>query len=119
MTRKQLWTMVIAGLGAGMVNGAFGAGGGLILVPLLTAFSHLEEDSIFPTSISVILPICLVSIAMTAFNNTLQWHASLPYLIGSSFGGILAGIWGSKVPAVWLHRGLGLMILWGGIRYLC
>ena len=25
----------------------------------------------------------------------------------------------SQIPAKWLHRGLGIFILWGGIRYLC
>ena len=43
----------------------------------------------------------------------------LPYLIGSAFGGVAAGLWGRKIPTLWLHRFLGAMILWGGVRYLC
>jgi len=33
--------------------------------------------------------------------------------------GLLAGKYGERIPAHWLHRGLGVLILWGGIRYLC
>ena len=38
--------------------------------------------------------------------------------LGSALGGSLAGLWGKKIPTRWLHRGLGVLILWGGIRYL-
>lgn len=111
--------MILAGIGAGIVNGLFGAGGGMVLVPLLTLLTPLDDDKIFPASISIILPICLVSLSITAITGTLYWQFSLPYLLGSAFGGLAAGLWGSKIPVAWLHRSLGIMILWGGIRYLC
>ena len=41
------------------------------------------------------------------------------YLAGSAAGGFLAGIFGKKIPVLWLHRILGIFILWGGIRNLC
>ena len=110
--------LIIAGISAGAVAGLFGAGGGMLLVPLLTALTDTPEDSIFPTSLSIMLPICLVSLSVTAFTTQIPWTASLPYLIGSTVGGITAGVLGSRIPALWLHRALGILILWGGIRYL-
>lgn len=110
---------VLAGAAAGAVNGLFGAGGGMLLVPLLTCLTDFQEDEIFPASVSIILPICLVSLVFTAINGTVAWADSLPYLIGSAGGGVLAGVFGKKIPTLWLHRGLGLLILWGGVRYLC
>ena len=117
--RKNTVGLMLAGAGAGAVNGLFGAGGGMILVPLLGLLTNLEDRDIFPCSISIILPICLVSLAVTALTGTVAWQEALPYLPGSALGGIAAGLWGKKIPTVWLHRGLGLLILWGGIRYLC
>lgn len=111
--------MIIAGAGAGIINGLFGAGGGMVLVPLLTLICNLEEKHIFPSSISIILPISLVSLAITAVTGNVDWPLSIPYLLGSALGGLAAGIWGEKIPVLWLHRVLGIMILWGGIRYLC
>lgn len=109
----------LAGIGAGAVNGLFGAGGGMVLVPLLTWMTKLKDDEIFPASVSIILPICLVSLSITFQPDTMPWHTAIPYLIGSTAGGVLAGIFGKNIPTVWLHRLLGVLIIWGGIRYLC
>lgn len=119
MRARSKWGIIIAGAAAGTVSGLFGAGGGMILVPLLSALTDTEDDQIFPTSVSIILPICVV-ILLSRFNEiATALPTALPYLLGSIPGGVLAGITGKYIPAKWLHRGLGLLIIWGGIRYLC
>ena len=115
--RKHLG-MLLSGGAAGAVNGLFGAGGGMVLVPMLTGFTKLPEAQVFPTSVSVILPVCLVSLALSQ-SSSIPWDITLPYLTGSCLGGILAGILAKKIPTLWLHRILGALILWGGVRYLC
>ena len=40
-------------------------------------------------------------------------------ILGSMAGGLLAGWTGNRIPVKWLHRILGILIIWGGIRYLC
>ena len=109
----------LAGACAGAVTGFFGAGGGMVLVPLLGLLTDLEEDAVFPTSLSVILPVCLSSVIVSACRGTLPLHQALPYLAGSTLGGIAAGLWGHHIPVKWLHKLLGILILWGGVRYLC
>lgn len=116
---RKYMGFLIAGAAAGTVNGLLGAGGGMVLIPLLQHFSPLEENELFPASVSIILPVCLVSLFQTWLTGTLPWHEAFPWLLGSAAGGIAAGLWGRKIPVLWLHRGLGILILWGGIRYLC
>ncbi len=116
---KKVLCCALAGFCAGAVTGLFGAGGGMVLVPLLTLLTDLEDTEIFPTSICVIAPICIVCLMQYAADTPLPWAEAAPYLLGSGIGGFLAGKWGRKIPAVWLHRLLGGLILWGGIRYLC
>lgn len=116
--RNKILGMITAGACAGLVAGLFGAGGGLVLVPLLTLLTDLEDEEVFPASVSIVLPICVVSLAFTAWYGAIAWSASFPYLIGSALGGFFAGLLAKKVPTTWLHRGLGLLILWGGVRYL-
>lgn len=119
MRKKKYLGLILAGGAAGAVNGLFGAGGGMVLVPLLAWLTCIDPKSLFPSSISVILPICIVSLTVAATRGSLPWGAAFPYLIGSAVGGIFAGIWGKKIPVKWLHRGLGILIIWGGFRYLC
>lgn len=119
MQFKKHFGAGIAGLFAGAVNGLFGAGGGMVLVPLLTGVTKLDDDEVFPASVSIILPICLVSLGFSLSHTAVDWSQAAPYLAGSALGGIAAGIWGRKIPTLWLHRLLGALILWGGVRYLC
>jgi len=107
----------IAGGAAGAINGLFGAGGGMILVPLLNEKTGLREEERFSASIAIIAPICMVSLL---FSGTWQltFRQVLPYLLGGAAGGVAAGILGKRIPTVWLHRVLGALIIWGGIRYL-
>lgn len=119
MKIKVNFRIVLAGLCAGAVNGLLGTGGGMILVPLLTALTDIDADAIFPSSVSIILPVCLISLFCSKNVDDLSFMTILPYLIGSTAGGVLCGIFGKKIPAKWLHRILGVLILWGGVRYLC
>lgn len=117
--KKYALGLILAGIGAGAVNGLLGAGGGMILVPLLDWLSDLEDREVFPASVCIIAPICIVSLAITWQPGVTPWDITLPYLLGSAAGGIGAGFLAGKIPTVWLHRALGLLILWGGVRYLC
>jgi uncharacterized membrane protein YfcA len=119
VNRKKQTGFTIAGFCAGAINGLFGAGGGMVLVPLLTALTDLTDEEIFPASISIILPICLVSLVLRARQGALPWAEAWPYLLGSAGGGALTGWLGRRIPTQWLHRVLGVLILWGGVRYLC
>lgn len=119
MIRKNWVGIGIAGLCAGVVTGLLGAGGGMILVPLLTLLTDLDDTEIFPASVSIILPICVVSLVFMWSKAEITAGDVLPYLLGSAAGGLAAGFWGKRIPVKWLHRILSAFILWGGVRYLC
>ena len=119
MKDRAKFQILLAGICAGAVNGLFGTGGGMVVVPLLTALTDIEEDAIFPSSVSIILPICIISLFCSKNVEDLSFRTILPYLIGSIAGGVLCGIFGKRIPTKWLHRILGILILWGGARYLC
>ena len=115
---KKHFGAAVAGLGAGALNGLFGAGGGMVLVPLMRTLTDAEEETLFPCSVVILLPICIISLLFTNGWEDFSLFQALPYLIGSLLGGICAGFWGKYIPALWLHRILGSLIIWGGIRYL-
>lgn len=116
--KKQAAGSAAAGLGAGLLNGLFGGGGGMVLIPGLSRLGNVEEAQLFPTSVLVMLPVSVLTLLLSVPQEGLPWTDALPYLGGSAVGGILAGLLGKRVPVLWLHRALGVMLLWGGVRYL-
>ena len=108
----------LAGAAAGFVNGFFGAGGGMVLVPLLIWLAKLEDKQAFSSAISIILPFCVVSLFFYGRGGNLPLRESVPYLIGGAGGGLLGGILFKRVSAKLLHLALGILILFGGVRLI-
>ena len=108
----------LSGAAAGIVNGLFGAGGGMVLLPLLSKTTDLQEQEVFANCVAIILPLSLVSAAVYLLRGGNFLMQSVPYLIGGALGGVIAGLLLQKLKAKWLHRALGAFILWGGFRLL-
>lgn len=118
MKQKQTIRYLASGAAAGFVNGFFGAGGGMVLVPLLVHLGGLPDKKAFSSAVSIILPLCLVSIVVYGMQGALPIRDAVPYLIGGAAGGVIAGLTFQKVSARFLHLALGALILFGGIRLL-
>ena len=109
---------LLAGGAAGLVNGFFGGGGGSVLVPLLTRYCGLDRRRAFATSVAIILPLCVLSVAIYALRSGLSLAAAWPYLAGGTAGGWLGGKLFKGVRLDWLRRGFGLLLIYSGMRYL-
>ena len=107
-----------AGGAAGLVNGFFGGGGGMVLVPLLTGKCGLDQRRAFATSIAVVAPLCALSASIYYFRGALDPRAALPYLAGGLVGGFVGGKVFKKLSMVWLRRAFALLILYGGVKAL-
>lgn len=116
--KKGIARCAVSGAAAGLINGFFGGGGGMIFIPLLTRWLGLEEQKAFATCVSVILPLCIVSSAVYLFRAEIEMALAWPYLVGGLFGGIVAGKVFKKVPPKLLRRILALLIIYGGVRAL-
>lgn len=101
---------------AGAANGLFGAGGGMLLVPLLVRWCKLEEKRAFATSVAVIFLISIVSAFIYWTQAALDLYAAFPYLAGGLIGGIISGHIFKKIKMVWIRRAFGVLIIYGGIR---
>ena len=118
MCKKTWFIYGLSGAAAGLINGLFGAGGGMVLVPMLIKFCKVEDKKAFSSAISIILPLSLVSLFVYGKNNNFPFYESLPYLLGGLGGGFLGGILFKKTSVKFLHKFFGLIILWGGFRLL-
>lgn len=112
----EKWKSGLSGGLAGAVNGLLGAGGGMVLVPLLGRLCRVTGKTVFATSVAVILPLCLVSLTVMGVQSPLPWQEAVPYLIGGGLGGIASGFLFPKMSPPLLHKILGCFIVWGGIQ---
>lgn len=115
---KAVMRSALAGGAAGLVNGFFGGGGGMVLVPLLTGRCGLDQRQAFATSVAVILPLCLLSSVIYFFRGGLDVTVALPYLAGGLVGGFIGGKLFRRLNMDWLRRGFALLILYGGVKSL-
>ncbi len=115
---KTWYYGLLAGSLAGLVNGLFGGGGGMILVPLLVGCCGLSQRQAFATSVAIIFPLCALSASFYLFQGCVTLIDALPYLIGGLIGGILGGRLFGKANVLWLKKGFALFILYGGIKAL-
>ncbi len=115
---KQTTRCAVSGALAGVVNGLFGGGGGMVLVPLLRRWCGLEERKAFATCVAVILPLCLVSAAVYVLRRGVVPALAAPYLLGGLIGGFVGGRLFPRVSADWLRYLFAGFLLYGGVRYL-
>lgn len=118
MEKKQRFWCSVAGALAGVANGFFGGGGGMILVPMLSGPCGLSQRKAFANSVLIILPLCALSSAIYLFRGSLDLLSALPYLMGGLLGGFLGGKLFQGVNMGWLRRIFALFILYGGVRAL-
>ena len=83
----------LSGAAAGAVNGLFGGGGGMVLAPALTGWCHMEQKRALATCVAAILPLCLLSAAISLWRQPLDWMQALPKLVSEAgVGTIAAGV---------------------------
>ncbi len=112
------WKCALSGAAAGAANGFFGAGGGMLLIPLLTVWAKVDERKAFANSVLIILPMCIVSSIIYYFRSGLDLPTAVPYLIGGAVGGIIGGLVFKKLSVNLLRKVMGIIIIYGGVRSL-
>ena len=112
------WPARIAGGAAGLANGLFGGGGGMVFLPILSRWGGLKSRQLYATCVAVIFPVCAVSAAIYLWRGGMNWASALPYLVGGLLGGWLGGKLFKNMSMDWLRRGFGLLLLYGGVRSL-
>lgn len=89
---------VIIGFLAGLANGLFATGGGLILVPAFVYLLKLTEQEARATSLFCILPLVVVGGIEYYINDYINWEISIRCAIGGIVGGMVGAKLLKKVP---------------------
>ena len=115
---KSSFKRILAGLLTGIVNGLFGGGGGMVVVPLMKNMLGYEEKYAHATAILVIAPVCAASLVTYIVNGYFSAEVILPAAVGSVAGGLLGAELLDKLPAFWVNAVCLAVMLAAGLRML-
>lgn len=117
MKWKEKFKYGVLGFVSGILNGLFGAGGGVVVVPMLEKFG-IRAKKAHATSIAIILPASLISAVLYFMNGNLDLMGAAAYLptglLGAGAGALLL----KKITVRWLKLLFALVIIAGAVRIL-
>lgn len=106
--------MILSGLGVGVLGGLLGAGGGFLIVPLLTLGIGLEMPRAVPTSLAIISTQSLAAVA-SDLHRPYPW-TMLGWVVGVSLLGMVFGLLlRPKIKTANLKMAFGYLVVVVGI----
>jgi uncharacterized membrane protein YfcA len=119
MDIQQIILLSIIGILAGILAGAMGVGGGIIIVPALVFFFGMSQHQAQGTSLAVLLPpISLLAVIKYHKDGYINYKFALilafAFFVGSYLGGFLA----VNLPARTLKKIFGVLMLIAGMKMI-
>lgn len=114
---KKLLKPTILGLGVGFINGVFGAGGGMLAVPILKS-EGLSQKSAHANAVAVILPITVLSAVLYLVKGSVSLADSLAFIPTGLIGSVIAAFTLQKFSNKWLQKIFAAFMIYAGVRLL-
>lgn len=108
---------VFVGISIGIINGLFGAGGGMIAVPLLKHLG-LDQNSAHRNAIAVILPLTVLSAFLYLSKGFVNIKDSLVFMPTGLIGAFIGSRILSKISPKILKGIFGGFMIYAGINLL-
>ena len=113
--KRKILHKLFGGFLVGTVNGLFGAGGGMVAVPMLKKLG-VDGKEAHSSSVAVILPISVFSLVIYLLKGRVVLSAGLPYIIPGLIGALIGTVVLTKIPEKWLRRIFVLFMIYAGGR---
>ena len=120
-TGRFRWTprcgraLSLAGVGAGLVSGLFGVGGGFLIVPALRRVTDLSMRSIIATSTMVIALVCTFTAIAAAVAGHLPGMHALPFAGGAIAGMLVGRNLAARVSGPGLQKGFAVLSIFAAV----
>ena len=99
------------GLGAGLLSGMFGVGGGIVIVPLLVLALGYPQRLASGTSLAAIIPAASVGVISYALSNDVAWIPALILAAGAVIGAQIGTWLLPRVPVRVLQFGFAAFLI--------
>ena len=112
MTTMQLILVLVIGLMAGIVSGALGVGGGIIIVPALVFLLGFSQHMAQGTSIAVLmLPTGILAVMQYYKNGYVDIKVALLLMLLFVVGAYLGSLFSISIPDKALRKVFGIFML--------
>jgi uncharacterized protein len=119
MAWSTIAAMVGLGLGAGVVGGMFGIGGGLIIVPALVLAFGLDLKTASGTSLlAQLLPVAFFAVREYWRRGEVDIPSGLGIAFGLLFGTLVGAILTGVIPPASMKRAYGGFLIVVGVYFL-
>ena len=115
---ENKWAARLAGGAAGLANGCFGGGGGMVFLPILSRWGGLSQRKLYATCVGVSFAVCLVSAAVYLLRGSVPLSQAAPYLAGGLVGGFIGGKLYGRVSTTFLKWLFAAFLFYAGVKYL-
>lgn len=116
--KNNSFKLITLGLITGIINGLFGSGGGMIIVPALGFYLGLKEYKAHATAISIILPMTIISTTVYFLNSSIPINTGIFVMAGSLFGSYIGAKLLNKIPSNILSKAFGCVIIYTAVRMI-
>ncbi|MCK5580099.1 MAG: sulfite exporter TauE/SafE family protein [Candidatus Omnitrophica bacterium] len=114
-----IFLYLIIGLLAGVFSGAFGVGGGVILVPTLAFLFGLTQHQAQGTALAVLLPpVFILAVWRYYQEGHVQVSMALIIACGFVFGALIGAHFVQGIPDVNLRKAFGILLVLIGIKMI-
>ncbi len=107
----------LLGLAVGLLNGLFGAGGGMVAVPMLKK-AGLEPKDAHATSIAITMPLSVFSGYLYLQAGGLALSDALPFIPAGVIGALVGALLLKKASNTLLRRLFGALVIVAAVRLL-
>jgi len=101
---------------SGLLGGAFGIGGGIVMVPALLLFYKQPIHIAIGTSMMVIVPIAIAGALRHWTLHNVQFQIVLIAGLGGIIGAVIGASIIEHVPAIYVKRILALFLVYSAFR---
>jgi len=113
---KRWYKNAIIGVLSGFLNGMFGSGGGLAAVPLLESLLKAEPKKAHATSVSIILPLSLLSAFLYLKGGHLDFVEALKYVPFGVLGALVGAFALKKFSNKFLKKTFAVLLIFAAVR---
>ena len=119
MVAVMIFLYLLLGLLVGVLSGIVGIGGGILIIPALVYFFHMNQHKAQGTSLAALLaPIGALAFWEYYKAGNVDLKAGLLIALGFLIGGYFGGHWAQHLPEVVLRKAFGTLLAIIGIQLL-